>query len=80
MDDDNLVQFELPERGSDTATDATDEQYLQQVLATRLDNVGALMRDLAQICAREDVHAHELALIDQVVTQLEHVLYRGQVD
>ena len=80
MDDDNLVQFELPQPSSDTATDATDTQYLQQVLATRLDNVGALMRDLALICAREDVHAHELALIDQIVTQLEHVLYQGVAD
>ena len=80
MDDDNLVQFELPTGGSDPATDASDEQYLQHVLATRLDNVGALMRDLAQICAREDVHAHELALIDQIVTQLESVLYQGRVD
>ena len=80
MDDDNLVQFELPQPGSDTATDVTDEQYLQQVLATRLDNVGALMRDLALICAREDARADELALIDQIVTQLEHVLYQGQAD
>ena len=80
MDDDNLVQFELPTSGSDTATDASDEQYLQHVLATRLDNVGALMRDLAQICAREDVRVDELALIDQVVTQLESVLYQGRVD
>ena len=80
MDDDNLVQFELPQPSSDAATDATDEQYLQQVLATRLDNVGALMRDLAQICTREDARADELALIDQVVTQLESVLYQGQVD
>ncbi len=80
MDDDNLVQFELPESGSDAATDASDEQYLQHVLATRLDNVGALMRDLAQICAREDVHADELALIDQIVTQLESVLYQGHAD
>ena len=80
MDDDNLVQFELPTGGSDAATDASDEQYLQHVLATRLDNVGALMRDLAQICAREDVRVDELALIDQVVTQLESVLYQGRVD
>ena len=80
MDDDNLVQFELPEPSSDTATDASDDMYLQHVLATRLDNVGALMRDLAQICAREDARADELALIDQIVTQLENVLYQGHSD
>ena len=80
MDDDNLVQFELPEPSSDTATDATDAQYLQVALASRLNHVGALTRDLARICSREDVRADELALIDQIATQLENVLSQGYSD
>ena len=80
MNDDNLVQFELPQPVSAPATRVTDEQYLQAALASRLDHVTGLLRDLALLCAREDVTTDELALIDQIATQLEQVLYHKPQD
>ena len=80
MNDDNLVQFELPEPVSTPATDATDAQYLQATLASRLNHVTGLLQDLTRLCAREDVTADELALIDQIATQLEQVLYHKPQD
>ena len=80
MNDDNLVQFELPEPGSTPATDATDAQYLQATLASRLDHVSGLLQDLTLLLAREDVTPDELALIDQIATQLEQVLYHKLQD
>ena len=80
MNDDNLVQFELPQPVSTPATDATDAQYLQVALTSRLNHVSGLLRDLTRLCAREDVTAGELALIDQIATQLEQVLYHKPQD
>ena len=80
MNDDNLLQFELPQPVSTPATDATDAQYLQTTLASRLNHVTGLLRDLALLLAREDVTTDELALIDQITTQLEQVLYHKPED
>ena len=80
MNDDNLVQFELPEPGLTPATDAPDEQYLQVALASRLDHVSGLLQDLTLLCTRQDVTPGELALIDQIATQLEQVLYHKPQD
>ena len=80
MNDDNLVSFELPEPSRAAATHATDHMHEQASLASRLDHVTGLMRDVALLLAREDVTADELTLIDQIVTRMETLLYHNAQD